>query len=417
MMENSNRPEEQNPRPILAEDRDAKFKPFSHFFVYALIAAVSIIIILFLIGIIPRIQLQDELAKEAAKISLPRVTVMEAKGIDTPSELILPSSIDAINMTPIWSRVSGYIKTFYHDIGDKVKKGTILAEIETPELDQQFSQAVADIAVAMARKNIAEITADRWKDLYKEDPEAISKQDVDQKIADLEAAVAAVAAAEANALRLKETLDFKFIQAPFDGIIISRNIDIGSLITAGSSNSPQQLFKIARSDILRVFVNVPQRFFRQIQKNLAAEVTINEFQGHVFAGKVARYAKALDPIARTLLTEVHIKNPKGELYVGLYAQVKFLLKPETPYFLIPTSALLIRAQGPQIAIVDANHIVHIKPVVLGLDYGKMIEIISGLQEHDQIITVLSDKIVEGAKVEIVTPKPKDQSPATEQKNK
>lgn len=387
---------EKQQRLVLAE-REKKFKNSSHFSYYAYGILVLILIILFSIGIIPRLLQEEKINKLANETSLPMVTILEAKGIDKPQELTLPSSLDAINITPIWARVDGYIKTFLADIGDVVKEGDVLAEIETPELDQQYEQSIADLNNAIARFNIAKITADRWSNLYKEDPESISKQDVDQRAADLESSQAEVNSAQANVERLQKTLAFKQIIAPFDGIIIERNIDIGSLITAGSASHHQQLFKIAKTNVIRVFVNVPQRFFRSIKKDLVTNVYISEFPEKVFVGFVARYAKALDPIARTLLTEVHILNPDYELFVGVYAEVKFLLKPDNIYFLIPTNAVIIRAEGPKIAILDENNIIHIKNVTLGLDHGKMMEITSGIKENDKIITNPSDKTVEGQK--------------------
>lgn len=398
--------EEENEKQhhLLLEAREKKFKPMSHFSYYAFGVLILALIVLFLIGIIPRLLLDENITKLANETSLPKVTILEAKGIDKPLELTLPSSLDAINMTPIWARVDGYIKTFLSDIGDVVKEGDVLAEIETPELDQQYEQAVAELNTSKARLNIAKITADRWSNLYQEDSESISKQEVDQRSADLEASITEVNSAQANVDRLQKTLDFKRIIAPFDGIIIERNIDIGSLITAGSASHHQQLFKIAKTDILRVFVNVPQRFFRSIKQNIIADVYISEFPEKVFKGFVARYAKALDPIARTLLTEVHIHNPEYELFVGLYADVKFLLKPDHVYFLIPTSAVIIRADGPRVAILEGDDTIHLKNVALGLDHGKMMEITSGIQENEKIITNPSDKVVEGTKAEIINAK-------------
>lgn len=395
--------EEENEKQhrLLLEAREIKFKPTSHFSYYAFGVLILTLIVLFFIGVIPRFLLEGEITTLANETSLPKVNILEAKGIDKPVELTLPSSLDAINITPIWARVDGYIKTFLSDIGDIVKEGDILAEIETPELDQQYEQAVAELNTSKARLNIAKITADRWANLYKEDSESISKQEVDQRNADLEASMTEVKSAQANVDRLQKTLDFKRIIAPFDGIIIERNIDIGSLITAGSASHHQQLFKIAKTNILRVFVNVPQRFFRSIKKDIVADVYISEFPEKVFKGFVARYAKALDPIARTLLTEVHINNPEYELFVGLYADVKFLLKPDNVYFLIPTSAVIIRADGPKVAVLDVNDIIHLKNVTLGLDHGKMIEITSGIQENEKIITNPSDKIMEGKKAQII----------------
>jgi RND family efflux transporter MFP subunit len=389
---------------LLLEDRERKFKPVSHFSYYAYSILVLILVTLFVIGLIPKLSLEKKINELAKATSEPKVLILEAKGIDTPVELTLPSSLDAINITPIWARVDGYIRTFLSDIGDIVKEGDVLAEIETPELDQAYEQAIADLGNAKARYDIAKITSDRWSNLYREDSESISKQEVDQKNADLDAAEAEVNSSQANVKRLKETLEFKHIIAPFDGIIIERDIDIGSLITAGSANYHQQLFKIAKTNIMRVFVNVPQRFFRSIKKDVEADVYISEFPENPFKGIVARYARALDPVARTLLTEVHISNPDYELLVGLYADVKFMLKPDYPYFLLPTSAVIIRAEGPKVAVLDKDDVIHIKKVTLGLDHGKWMEIISGISENERIITNPSDKVVEGRKAEVIAHK-------------
>lgn len=381
------------------EARAKKFKPTSHYAYYAYGFLVITLALLFFIGIRPKFVLAEKITKLANETSLPKVTILEAKGINQPVELTLPSTLDAINSTPLWARVDGYIRTFKTDIGDVVKEGDILAEIETPELDQQYTQSMAELKTLKARLHIARITADRWSNLYDEDNESISKQEVDQRGADLEASIAEVNSAQANVDRLRKTLAFKQIVAPFDGIIIERNIDIGSLITAGSASHHQQLFKIAKTNIMRVFVNVPQRFFRSIKKDLVADVTISEFPEKIFKGTVARYAKALDPVARTLLTEVHISNTDYELLVGLYAEVKLLLKPDNRYYLIPTCAVMIRADGPKVAILDENDTIRLNRVTLGLDHGKMMEITSGIQENDHVITNPSDKTTEGRKVQ------------------
>jgi RND family efflux transporter MFP subunit len=386
---------------LVLEEREKNFKSKAHFSYYALGILILTLVILFLVGVIPRYVLKEKITKLANETSLPKVKILEAKGINKPVELTLPSSLDAINTTPLWARVDGYITTFLADIGDVVKEGDLLAEIETPELDQQYEQSLAELETAKARLKISKITAERWSGLYKEDRESIAKQDVDQRGADLEAARAEVNSSQANVDRLKKTLEFKQIVAPFDGIIIERNIDIGSLITAGSASYHQQLFKIAKTSVMRVFVNVPQRFFRSIKENVVADVYISEFPEKVFKGIVARYAKALDPVARTLLTEVHIYNPDYELLVGLYADVKFMLKPDNVYFLIPTNAVIIRADGPKVAFLDHHDVIHIKKVTLGLDHGKMMEITSGIQENEKIILNPSDRIIEGKKAQVI----------------
>jgi RND family efflux transporter MFP subunit len=383
------------------QQREKKFRSTAHFSYYAIGAVILIVGSSFLTGVIPRLDHSKKINAEAAQTPLPVVTILEVKANNQPIALVLPSSLDAINITPLWARVDGYIRAFLADIGDFVKAGDVLAEIETPELDQQYEQAIANLTSVKAKRNIAKITADRWMNLFRKNPEAIAKQEVDQRAADLEATEADVLFAHANVRRLQHMIDFKRITAPFDGIIIERSIDLGSLITAGSAGRPQQLFKIARTDVLRVFVEVPQRFFRSIKNGVVADVDISEFPEKTFKGFVARYAKALDPIARTLLTEVHILNPNDELFVGLYADVKFLLKPDNAYYVIPTNAVIIRADGPKVALLDENDIVHLRDVTLGLDHGKMMEITSGLQENDRVITNPSDKITENAKVKVI----------------
>jgi RND family efflux transporter MFP subunit len=396
----ADQPIDEEKEKILLEERNKRFQPMAHRSRYVIGSVIALLALLFAAGFISRLSLEKQQSCPTCA-SLPQVTIIEAKGIHSPVALTLPSSIDAINITPIWSRVDGYIQDFLVDIGDTVKEGQLLAEIETPELDKQYQQTIANVADAQARYNIAKITLERTQGLYQENPEAISRQDVDQNAANVESAKGILEAAKADEQRLRYTAEFKYILAPFDGIIIERDIDIGSLVTAGSTHQRQQLYKIARTNILRVFVQVPQRFFRSIKEGITADIQIREFPEKIFHGFVARYAKALDPIARTLLTEVHILNPHNELYVGLYADVTFHLEPANTYFIIPTSAVIVRAEGPKVAKLNSQNEVEFTPVTLGLDHGKQMEIISGLQEGDRVITNPSDRIIPGAKVEII----------------
>lgn len=368
---------------------------------YIIISVIASLILLFILGWIPRYLQKETVDKAAALDNLPRVRVMEVKEETKPTELVLPSSAEALHVTPIWARTNGYLINFLVDIGDHVKEGQLLAVIDTPEVDQQLKQSVADLKSSIARKDIAKISADRWQSLYAKNPEAISTQEVDERAATLRSAEADVVSFEKNVERLHYLQQFKKIYAPFDGIITKRDIDIGSLITQGSSGAnPQELFQIAQTNIIRFFVDVPQYFFRDIHVGLDAEVRINEYPDRIFKGKVVRYAKALDPIARTMSTEVDVENPHGEIAPGLYATVRFALKPSSGRYIVPTNALIIRSGTPRIALVDAKDIVHIKSVQIGRDYGKTIEIVSGLEENDRIIINPTEKIVEGTKVEI-----------------
>ena len=214
-------------------------------------------------------------------------------------------------------------------------------------------------------------------------------------------AEATVLSFEANMNHYKDLMDFKYIVAPFDGIITERTIDLGTLITAGSNNSPQQLFQIVQTDIIRVFVKVPQYYVRSIHDNLEAVTKIREFPNKDFKSVVARFAKALDPVSRTMLTELHIDNKNGELYAGLFAEVSFLFKPEQPYFIVPGAAVIIRAGDPKIAVLDDNNIVHLKTVKIGIDDGKSMQIIDGLETNDRIITNPTEKIKEGVHAQVI----------------
>jgi RND family efflux transporter MFP subunit len=362
-----------------------------------ILGAVALLLTLFFLGLVPRIYQWNKIQKDDIS-NEPSVMVMEAVPSKKAIELVLPSSTEALHITPIWARSNGYLGKLNVDIGDVVEEGQILGVIDTPEIEQEYLQAKANLNSAAARLEIAKISAERWQKLYDSNNEAVSFQEVDERRTTLTAAEADVKANAANVERLEKILSFNKVSAPFKGIIIERNIDIGSLISAGSNGSPQQLFKIADIDIIRVFVEVPQYYYRSISKGVPADVKIREFPGHNFKGKVVRYAKALDPVARTLLTEVNIDNKDHLITAGLYADVSFTLYPETDYFVVPTQAIIIRNQAPQIALLDENSQVKIQPVQLGRDWGRTIEVIKGIAPGDQIITNPTDRIINGIKV-------------------
>lgn len=368
---------------------------------WILLLAALVLGCLFLMGYIPRLSKDKALEKIALDQPLPEVTTLSITPDSKNINLILPSSTQALRITPIWARTNGYLGKLFVDIGDVVKEGQLLATIETPEVDEQYDQAKADYESSIARLEIAKISAQRWLDLYATNPEALSIQEVDERRTTLQAAESDVQSYKSNMLRLEKLLEFKKITAPFDGKIIERNVDLGSLITQGSNGSPQQLFVIAQNDIMRVFVNVPQTYYRQIKDGLESEVHVREFPEKNFKGIVARNAGAVDPVARTLLTEIHVENKEGLLVPGLYTEVKFSLKPDNQYFIVPTNSLIIRTGNPLIAVVDKDNIAHLKTVRIGLDYGLNIEIIEGLQPGDQVITNPSEKILDGSKVNVI----------------
>lgn len=367
-----------------------------------LIAGISILLfILFLFGWIPQLinkKRVDALAAEKTKL---QVSVISLKPNTKPIELILPSSAQGWHVTPIWARVNGYLLRYLVDIGDLVKSGDLLAEIDTPETDEDLARAKADLLNSIAERDIAKITSDRWQALWDKNREAVSKQEVDQYHANLKSTEALVVANEKIVSRLTYQQQFKYIYAPFDGIITQRLIDIGHLIYGSVNGTPQELFQIALIDRIRFFVEVPQTYFREMKEGVEAEVTVQQFPDRIFKGNITRYAKALDPTARTMTTEVDVENSDGLLYPGLYGRIKFLLTPKNINFIIPTTAVIIRSGFPHVAIVDENNTIHLTQVQIGRDYGSQMEITSGLKEGERIVTIPSDRIREGVKVEIL----------------
>lgn len=364
------------------------------------IVFILLVILFFTIGYLPRFFQERKNERRANHIKPPAVSVMIAKSRDAPLPLVLPSTTQANHVTPVWSRADGYIATLNVDIGDQVRQGDVLALLETPEIDEQYKQALYEYQSAHVKRNIAEVNAERAELAYKADPGAISKLDRDQFIASFQEAVEDLNAAKANMNHYKDLVEFKKIVAPFDGVIIERNIDLGSLITQGSAGSPQQLFVIAQSDIIRVFVEVPQFFFRAIREGVEATTTIREFGSTPFTCKVARYAKALDATSHTMRTELHIDNKEGKVLPGLYSEVTFHLKPELPYYIVPTPAVIIRAGDPMVAVIDENNIAHLKRVKIGLDFGKTLELIDGVHPGDRIVINPTERIREGVRCEI-----------------
>jgi len=341
------------------------------------------------------------LDKAASQIPMPSYKVMQMKAAVKPVPLVLPSFLEAINVTPIWARTNGYLINFLVDIGDRVREGQLLAEIDTPDVDAELARAEGELASRIAKQNIAQVTADRWNALYAFNAESISKEEVDVKTADELAAIADVQAAIANVEYWKTMQQFKNIYAPFDGIITKRNvIDIGTLITAGSDNNPIQLFEIAKTDVLRAFVDVPQAYFFYIQDGLPAAASVWQYPGKAFPGIIDRNTGALDPQSRTLLTQVNIDNRYGELMPGLYAEVAFSFPQKTKTFYIPVGALIIRS-GPTFVAVVKDNKVHLTQVKVGIDDGRTIQIIEGISENDLLIVNPTDRTVEGLAVKPV----------------
>ena len=313
-------------------------------------------------------------------------------------EILLPGTTQAFSDAPLFARTNGYVKAWYFDIGAHVKKGQLLAEIETPEVDQQLQQGRADLETAQANLRQAEITAERWQALL--DSGSVSKQETDQAVNALGAMKATVNSNAANVRRLEQLQGFEKISAPFDGVITARNLDVGVLVNAGSTTTPsQELFHIAAIDRLRVFVAVPEVYARAARPGVMATLTLNEFPGRTFRGTLARTASAIDLTSRTLLVEVDVDNPKGELLPGAYAYVHLQLPSDVRSVTIPVNTLIFRAQGLQVAVVRDGR-AQLIPVTAGRDHGTVVEIIAGLQPNDQVIVAPSDSLTGGTPVRI-----------------
>jgi len=384
--------------PKLADAGTGRPKRHIWIAVLAFVAVVAVVVS----GILPRIQARATLHKETEEMALPTVSVVQPKRSAPAQEIVLPANVQAYIDSPIYARTNGYLKAWYTDIGAHVKEGQLLAEIETPEVDQQLRQSRADLARAQANLNLAEITKNRYDGLLKTD--SVSKQDADNAEGAYAAQMATVQASEANVKRLEELQSFEKVYAPFTGVITARNTDIGALIDSGSSGgSRTELFHIAQPDVLRVYVSVPEVYSQDARPGMAADLVLSEFPGKRFQGELVRTADAIDQTTRTLLVEIRVKNPTGTLLSGAYAEIHLKLPTPTSTFIIPVNTLLFRSEGLRIAEVGEGQRAELKQLTLGRDYGSEVEVTSGLTGNESIITNPPDSIVDGEQVRIAQP--------------
>ncbi len=343
------------------------------------------------LGIASRYLGEASLARKTDIEAIPTVAVVQPESGVTNQELVLPGDIQAYFEAPIYARVAGYLKQWYEDIGAQVKAGQLLAEIDTPDLDQQLRQAEADLAATQANQKLAALTSHRWQVLIKTD--SVSQQDADEKAGAAEAKQADVAAAQANVNRLQALEAFKRIVAPYDGVVTARDTDVGALINVGSSQGPE-LFRVADVHEMRIYVRVPQAMSNSIKVGQAAELRLPQTPDRVFNATVATTSLAINPTSRTLLVELHAANPDDALQPGTYAEVHFKL-PNNPNVLrIPSSALLFRRNGLEVATLSSNGKVAMKPVRVGRDLGTEVEIVSGLDPSDRVINNPPDSLAE-----------------------
>jgi RND family efflux transporter MFP subunit len=346
-------------------------------------------------GTVSRLQSRDQLARDTLAASTPLVSVTSPVPSPAAEDLVLPGNVQAFIEAPIYARTSGYLRKWYTDIGTPVKKGQLLALIDTPEVDQQLKQAQHELDTAEANARLAASTHERWEGLLAK--HAVSQQDADQKSAQADATAASAASALANVERLKELESFKRVVAPFDGVVTYRNTDIGALITAGAGAA---LFRVADKQTLRVYVEVPEAYAPQVRPGVVADLTFSEYPARTFPATVVRTAEALDPTSRTLQVELHVDNSRDELLPGAYARVHFRIPGTAGTLRIPASALLFRSAGLQVATLGSDRRVKLKGIVQGRDFGRSVEVLSGLTAQDRVITNPPDSLSDGTTVRV-----------------
>jgi len=364
----------------------------------ALVAVAVVVIVAAVLagsGIMRRIHNDKVLADTTNELAAPSVIALPPKPGAPLDNFMLPGNVSAYTDAPIYARTSGYLTKWYFDIGARVKKGALLAEIATPELDQQLKQAQADLATAEATANNAHIQADRYKDLVTSD--AVSRQDTDTFVNQAASTSATVRSAQANVERLKQLQGFERIYAPFDGVVTARGIDTGQLINEGAAN---ELFHMQAIETLRVYTNVPEVYSQSIKRGAKIELGFPEHPGKMFEGTLVRTAQAIDPTNRTLLVEIDVNNQAGELLPGSLAQVHFKATEVGQTYIVPVSALIFRREGLRVGTVANGNTAHLVPIVIGEDDGATVQVISGLGANDQVIQDPPDSIIEGEKVHV-----------------
>lgn len=348
------------------------------------------------ITMLMRIHSSRVLARETERESVPTVAVIHPTSEKPDEELVLPGSLLAFEESPIYARTNGYLLRWYKDIGSRVTKGALLADIDTPEVDQELMQARATRQQIVAQMDLAKINSDRYLSLRTTD--SVSQQEADQQASGYQQAKANLDANDANVRRLEELEAFKHVYAPFSGVLTKRNVDPGALINAGGTG--KELFDMARVDPLRVYVSVPQTYAPAIKNGMEAWVTLQELPGQKFRGTVARTAESIDPTTRTLLTEVDVPNKDGRLLPGSFGEVHFKPGIDGQKVTLPVNTMLFRQEGPRVAVVGSDNKVQLRPITIGCDYGSTLEILGGVDVGDRVVINPADSLEEGQQVNI-----------------
>jgi RND family efflux transporter MFP subunit len=374
-----------------------------------LVRVVLLLVVLLIAGgvsLARKHQEKSAVEDETRRLAVPTVAVLTPATEGGSDQLVLPGQLQAFVESPLYARTSGYLMKWYKDIGSRAKKGELLADIDTPEVDQELQQARAARQQIEAQLSLAKSSAERWLNLRRSD--SVSQQEVDQQTSGYAQAQANLAAADANVKRLEQLESFKHIYAPFSGVVTRRNIDVGALINAGNSGQSKELFDLAQIDPLRVYVSLPQSYSRSIRVGQKAFIELAEFPGDKFAGTIARTADAIDPATRTLLTEVDVPNREGKLLPGSFGQVRFAMPVEVRRLTVPVNALLFRAEGPRVAVVGPDSKVQLRAVQIGRDFGATVEILGGLEPDSRIVLNPADSLEDGQEVKVKSDKDENQ---------
>jgi len=359
------------------------------------VVATALIVGIALAGLMPRWRHRTAMENETRELAIPTVRVVSPTATKGEAELWLPAEVKPWIEAPIYARASGYLKRWLADLGTRVETGQLLAEIETPELDQDLERARHELAEAEAAFGLAKITSDRYTELLKTD--SVSEQETAEKQADLALKTARVASARANVRRLESLQSFARVTAPFAGVITLRNVDVGDLIAAGAG---KELFRLAQTDRLRVYVRVPQSLAPSIAPGQTAELLVPERPGRIFGALVAGTAGVISAESRTLLAQLEVQNPRSEILAGSFVQVRFPAGEQTKCLSLPGNALLFRAEGPQVGVVGPDDRVELRSVKLGRDFGRTVEIVDGIAPEDRVILNPPDSLTDGAVVRV-----------------
>jgi RND family efflux transporter MFP subunit len=398
--------QESNPKPASAPAHDHETAPEQEAIRPAM-ALIGVAVVLLAaialggFGVWHRMTADKVLADSTVALAAPSVIALPAQPGAPSDSFVLPGNVSAYTDSPIYARTSGYLTHWYYDIGARVKNGALLAEIATPEVDQQLRQAEADLNTAQANANNARIQADRYTGLVKTD--AVSRQDTDTFVNQAAATAAAVRSAQANVQRLRELQSFEKVYAPFDGVVTARNIDTGQLIDPGAG---KELFHLQAIQTLRVYANLPQIYSKNVKRGSTIDLTFAELPGRTFQGTLVRTSDSIDPASRTLLVEIDVDNRAGELLPGALAEVHFKAAPVGPTFIVPATAIIFRREGVRVSsVVDtaSGPVAHMIPVVIGEDDGATVQIITGLSAGDRVIQNPPDSLIEGEKVFVESP--------------